>query len=109
MKKADMWKPVINIHAAIARVLIMDDEATKTVIARTTLFLVIVARLRHQARIRSTHYSTPPLFFLPFFTEDQFDGDFVEAEFLADGIHQIALIGKVDAFGVGDKCLMVPA
>jgi len=40
---------------------------------------------------------------LSFFSEDQFDGDFVETEFLADGIHQVALIRKMDAFGLGDK------
>jgi len=40
---------------------------------------------------------------LPLFPEDQFDRDFIETEFLADGIHQVALIRKVDAFGLGDK------
>lgn len=52
-----MWKPVFNINTAIARAL-MDIEATKAVIENTTLSPVIEARLRHQARIRSTHYST---------------------------------------------------
>jgi len=37
------------------------------------------------------------------FAEDQLDRDFVETEFLADLIHQIALIGKMDASGLGDK------
>jgi len=40
---------------------------------------------------------------LSFFAEDQFQRDFIETEFLADGIHQVALIRKVDAFGLGDK------
>jgi len=40
---------------------------------------------------------------LAFFPEDQFDRDFIETEFLADGIHQVVLIRKVDAFGLGDK------
>lgn len=33
-RKADMWKPVFNIHTAIARAL-MDIEAAKTVIENT--------------------------------------------------------------------------
>jgi len=40
---------------------------------------------------------------LSLFAEDQFDRDFVETEFVADLIHQVALIRKVDAFGLGDK------
>ena len=40
---------------------------------------------------------------LALFAEDQLDRNFIEAEFIADGIHQVAFIRKVDAFGVGDK------
>jgi len=42
-------------------------------------------------------------FRLAFFAEDQLDRDLVETEFGADGIHQIALVGKMDALGVRDK------
>src|SRR5690606_10657701 len=40
---------------------------------------------------------------LSFFAEDQFNRNLVKPEFTADGIHQVALIRKVNAFGVGDK------
>lgn len=40
---------------------------------------------------------------LAFFAEDQFNRDLVKAEFGADLIHQVALVGKVDSSGLGDK------
>ena len=40
---------------------------------------------------------------LSFFAEDQFYRNLVKSEFAADGIHQVALIRKVNAFGVWDK------
>jgi len=56
-KKTDTWKPVFNINAAIARAL-MDIEAAKAIVENTALSPAVEARLRYQARIRSTHYST---------------------------------------------------
>jgi Fic family protein len=56
-KKTDIWKPIFTINAAIARAL-MDIEAAKAVVENTTLSPAVEAQLRHQARIRSTHYST---------------------------------------------------
>jgi hypothetical protein len=46
---------------------------------------------------------------LPLFAEDQFDRNFIKAELFADLIHQVAFVGKVDASGMRDKCLMVTA
>lgn len=40
---------------------------------------------------------------LSLFAEDQLDRDLVESEFGTNGIDQIALIGKMNATGVGDK------
>jgi Fic family protein len=56
-KKTDIWKPVFTINAVIARAL-MDIEAAKAVVENTVLSPAVAAQLRHQARIRSTHYST---------------------------------------------------
>ena len=51
------WKPIYRFNPAITRAL-MDIEAAKAVIDQTPLPTAIQAELRHQARVRSTHYST---------------------------------------------------
>ncbi|MHB9023806.1 MAG: Fic family protein [Armatimonadota bacterium] len=51
------WAPVYAITPVIAQAL-MQVEAAKAVVARTPLSPTVVARLREQARLRSTHYST---------------------------------------------------
>lgn len=56
-KKIRLWEPVYTISPAIARAL-MEIEAAKAVVENTPLSPAIEAELRHQARVRSTHYST---------------------------------------------------
>jgi len=51
------WKPVFQFNSSITRAL-MDIEAVRAVIDKTPLAPSILTELRHQARVRSTHYST---------------------------------------------------
>ncbi len=52
-----VWKPVYRITPKVAR-LLMDIEAARTEVERTSLPPSVEAELRRQARTRSTHYST---------------------------------------------------
>ena len=56
-KKPDIWQPRYTITPAIARGL-MEIEAAKTAVGHTTLPLASQEKLRQQARVRATHYST---------------------------------------------------
>jgi Fic family protein len=56
-KKQDTWNPIYTISPAIARAL-MAIEAARTAVQNTSLSLAAQAELRHQARVRSTHFST---------------------------------------------------
>lgn len=56
-KKNSIWKPSYAINADIARAL-MEIEAAKAVVETTPLSPAVEAELRHNARVRSTHYST---------------------------------------------------
>jgi len=51
------WQPPYTLTPAIARAL-MDIEAVRTEMARTRLPLRVAGQLQHQARLRSTHFST---------------------------------------------------
>ncbi len=51
------WKPRFTITPLIAQVLI-DIESVRVAVAHTRLSLAEEAKLRHQARVRATHYST---------------------------------------------------
>ena len=53
----EAWEPKYDIPPAIAAML-MRIEAARGVVERTPLPLAAEARLREQARLRSTHYST---------------------------------------------------
>lgn len=57
MKNPKKWEPAYRITPAIARAL-MEIEAAKAVVETTPLPPAVEAQLRHQARLRSTHYST---------------------------------------------------
>ena len=56
-KKHDCWLPAYSINPSIANAL-MQIEAAKTEVAHTHLSPAIEAELRHNARVKSTHYST---------------------------------------------------
>lgn len=56
-RKQRRWKPAYAITPAIARAL-MEIEAARAVVENTPLPPAVRAQLRHQARLRSTHYST---------------------------------------------------
>lgn len=56
MKKA-LWQPRYTLTSFIARRL-MEIEAAKTAVERTPLSPAAAADLRHQARVKSSHYST---------------------------------------------------
>jgi Fic family protein len=52
-----IWQPKYTLSPAIARGL-MDIEFVRAKLAQTTLPLRVTAQLQHQARLRSTHFST---------------------------------------------------
>lgn len=51
------WAPVYTLNQRIVRAL-MEIEAARAVVESTPLTPAVEAQLRHQARIRATHYST---------------------------------------------------
>jgi len=56
-KISGLWNPRYTITPAIARGL-MEIEAAKTAVGHTPLPLAAQEKLRHQARVRATHFST---------------------------------------------------
>ena len=57
MTNRQIWEPRYIINSVTAKAL-MEIEAAKAVIEHTPLPAAIEAKLRHSARVRSTHYST---------------------------------------------------
>lgn len=58
MKKVkSIWKPQYRVTTDMLRCL-MDIEAIRTTVGQTALTTTVEAKLRHQARLHSTHYST---------------------------------------------------
>src|SRR5208282_6552417 len=53
----ELWQPHYTLTPAIARAL-MEIEAVRTEMVRTRLPLRVTGQLQHQARLRSTHFST---------------------------------------------------
>ncbi|MEK7244107.1 MAG: Fic family protein [Thermodesulfobacteriota bacterium] len=52
-----IWKPQYQVTTDMVRCL-MDIEAIRTKIGQTALITAVEAKLRHQARLHATHYST---------------------------------------------------
>ena len=52
-----IWQPRYTLTSAIARGL-MEIEAARAVVESTILPPAVEAELRHNARVRSTHFST---------------------------------------------------
>ena len=52
-----IWEPQYQVTTGMARCL-MDIEAIRTTVGQTALTTAVEAKLRHQARLHATHYST---------------------------------------------------
>lgn len=57
MKKIKIWHPKYSITASITKAL-MEIQTAKTIVENTPLSPTVEAKLRYEARLRSTHFST---------------------------------------------------